>query len=191
MKTNVNSVEVHPSHSNNGPPVDGSLWPPLRGKVHVKHSDKVQAAASHQHLGEEARQTVRYKITLLLLEKGCITYGTCFGGKINWFGPHQKRVLKGELLIWRTKNQARDQGTVQLKRIQFASNQSKLDPGSSSKVGVRINTFVHVGTFCLSVTTSEFCFPHNVTIFFFFFFSENVLCAVCKSTFFFFFFWGC
>ncbi len=27
----------------------------------------------------------------------------------------QKTVLKGELLIWRTKNQARDQGTVQLK----------------------------------------------------------------------------
>jgi hypothetical protein len=26
----------------------------------------------------------------------------------------QKTVLKGELLIWRTKNQARDQGTVQL-----------------------------------------------------------------------------
>jgi hypothetical protein len=24
-------------------------------------------------------------------------------------------VLKGELLIWRTKNEARDQGTVQLK----------------------------------------------------------------------------
>jgi hypothetical protein len=27
----------------------------------------------------------------------------------------QKTVLIGELLIWRTKNQARDQGTVQLK----------------------------------------------------------------------------
>jgi hypothetical protein len=27
----------------------------------------------------------------------------------------QKTVLKGELLIWRTNNQARDQGTVQLK----------------------------------------------------------------------------
>jgi hypothetical protein len=27
----------------------------------------------------------------------------------------KKTVLKGELLIWRTKNQARDQGTVQLK----------------------------------------------------------------------------
>jgi hypothetical protein len=31
-------------------------------------------------------------------------------------GLDQKTVLKGELLIWRTKNQARDQGTlVQLK----------------------------------------------------------------------------
>jgi hypothetical protein len=29
-------------------------------------------------------------------------------------GSHHKTVLKGELLIWRTKNQARDQGTVQL-----------------------------------------------------------------------------
>jgi hypothetical protein len=28
-------------------------------------------------------------------------------------GSNQKTVLKGELLIWRTKNQARDQGTVQ------------------------------------------------------------------------------
>jgi len=30
-------------------------------------------------------------------------------------GLDQKSVVKGELLIWRTKNQARDQGTVQLK----------------------------------------------------------------------------
>jgi hypothetical protein len=30
-------------------------------------------------------------------------------------GLHQKTVLKEELLIWRTKNQARDQGIVQLK----------------------------------------------------------------------------
>ncbi len=30
-------------------------------------------------------------------------------------GSDQKRVLKGELLIWRTKNQARDPGTLQLK----------------------------------------------------------------------------
>jgi len=30
-------------------------------------------------------------------------------------GSAQKTVLKGELLIWRTKNKARDQGTVQLK----------------------------------------------------------------------------
>jgi hypothetical protein len=27
------------------------------------------------------------QITLLLLEKACMTYGTFFGGKINWFGP--------------------------------------------------------------------------------------------------------
>jgi hypothetical protein len=30
-------------------------------------------------------------------------------------GSDPKTVLKGGLLIWRTKNQARDQGTVQLK----------------------------------------------------------------------------
>jgi len=30
-------------------------------------------------------------------------------------GLDQKTVLKGELVIWRTNNQARDQGTVQLK----------------------------------------------------------------------------
>jgi hypothetical protein len=30
-------------------------------------------------------------------------------------GSDQKTVLKGELLIWRTKNEARDQGIVQLK----------------------------------------------------------------------------
>jgi hypothetical protein len=28
---------------------------------------------------------------------------------------NKKTELKGELLIWRTKNQSRDQGTVQLK----------------------------------------------------------------------------
>jgi hypothetical protein len=28
---------------------------------------------------------------------------------------YQKPMLKGEFLIWRTKNQARDQGTIQLK----------------------------------------------------------------------------
>jgi hypothetical protein len=33
----------------------------------------------------------------------------------NSIGSDQKTVLNGELLIWRTKNQARDQGTVQLK----------------------------------------------------------------------------
>jgi hypothetical protein len=30
-------------------------------------------------------------------------------------GSDQKTVLKGALLIWRTKNQARDPGTPQLK----------------------------------------------------------------------------
>jgi len=36
----------------------------------------------------------------------------------------QKTVLRGELLIWRTKNQARNQGTVQLKdSIYFKSVQ--------------------------------------------------------------------
>jgi hypothetical protein len=30
-------------------------------------------------------------------------------------GSDQKTLLKGEPLIWRTKNQAKDQGTVQLK----------------------------------------------------------------------------
>jgi hypothetical protein len=34
------------------------------------------------------------------------------GESIGW---DRKTVLKRELLIWRTKNQARDQGTVQLK----------------------------------------------------------------------------
>jgi hypothetical protein len=40
-------------------------------------------------------------------------HGTCFGGKS--IGSDKKTVLKGELLIWRTKNQARDQGIVQFK----------------------------------------------------------------------------
>jgi hypothetical protein len=46
-------------------------------------------------------------------------------GKINWLD--QKAVLKAELLIWRTKNQARDQGRIQrkdsilLKSIQIGS----------------------------------------------------------------------
>jgi hypothetical protein len=33
----------------------------------------------------------------------------------NSIGSDQKTVLKGELLIWRTKNQAGDPGTLQLK----------------------------------------------------------------------------
>jgi hypothetical protein len=42
-------------------------------------------------------------------------------------GSGQKTVLKGELLIWRTKNQAKDPGTLQLKdsiyftRVQIGS----------------------------------------------------------------------
>jgi hypothetical protein len=52
-------------------------------------------------------------------------------------GSDQTTVLKGELLIWRTKNQARDQGTIQLKdSICFKSGQRKLDPGPLSKVGL-------------------------------------------------------
>jgi hypothetical protein len=43
-------------------------------------------------------------------------------------GSDQKTVLKGELLIWRTKNQARDTKVHSNSRIQFASNQSKLVP---------------------------------------------------------------
>ncbi len=35
------------------------------------------------------------------------------GKSIGW---DQKTVLKGELLIWRTKNQVRDPGTLQLKK---------------------------------------------------------------------------
>jgi len=42
-------------------------------------------------------------------------------------GSDQKKVQKGELLIWRTKNQAKDQGVVQfqdsicLKSVKFGS----------------------------------------------------------------------
>jgi hypothetical protein len=57
-------------------------------------------------------------------------------------GLDQKTMLKGELLIWRTKSQARDQGRESNSRIQFASNQFKLiprilDPGPLSKVGLK------------------------------------------------------
>jgi hypothetical protein len=52
-------------------------------------------------------------------------------------GSDQKTLLKGELLIWRTKNQARDQGIVLLKdSICFKSVKlvpRKLDPGPLSK----------------------------------------------------------
>jgi hypothetical protein len=37
-------------------------------------------------------------------------------------GSDHKTVLKGELLFWRTKNQARDQGTVQLNLLQISPN---------------------------------------------------------------------
>jgi hypothetical protein len=65
-------------------------------------------------------------------------------------GLEQKTELKGELLIWRTKNQARDQEVESNSRIQFASNQSKLvprklDSGPLFKVGL---------------STSKFCFTH-------------------------------
>jgi len=40
-------------------------------------------------------------------------------------GLDQKTVLKGEPLIWRTKNQAREQRKWN-SRIQFASNQPKI-----------------------------------------------------------------
>ncbi len=43
-------------------------------------------------------------------------HGTYFGGKNNWFEP-KKTVLNGELLIWRTMNQARDPCMVQLKDL--------------------------------------------------------------------------
>ncbi len=42
-------------------------------------------------------------------------------------GSDQKTVLKREFLIWRTKNQARDQ-VHSNSRIQFASHESKLVP---------------------------------------------------------------
>jgi hypothetical protein len=55
-------------------------------------------------------------------------------------GLDQKIVLKGELLIWRTKNQARGQGTVQLKDsicFQISPNWF-LGNEPSSKVGIRM-----------------------------------------------------
>jgi hypothetical protein len=56
-------------------------------------------------------------------------------------GSDQKTVLKGELLIWRTKNQVKNKGRGQLKdSICFKSIQigsyRKLGPGPSSKVGL-------------------------------------------------------
>ncbi len=43
----------------------------------------------------------------------------------NSIGSDQKTMLKSELLIWRTKNQASDQGIVQLK-FRFESNLIKI-----------------------------------------------------------------
>jgi hypothetical protein len=63
-------------------------------------------------------------------------------------GLDQKIVLTEELLIWRIKNQARDQRSNS--KIQFASNHSKLVPrklnhGPSSKVGLSFNpSFEHL-----------------------------------------------
>jgi hypothetical protein len=56
-------------------------------------------------------------------------------------GSDQKTVLQGELLIWRTKNETRDQGIVQLKdSICFKSVQIgyyEIGPWiQSSKVGL-------------------------------------------------------
>jgi hypothetical protein len=44
-------------------------------------------------------------------------------------GSAQKRVLKGELLIWRTKNQARNKGRERpTQGFNMFSNESKLVP---------------------------------------------------------------
>jgi hypothetical protein len=63
-------------------------------------------------------------------------------------GSDQKTVLKGELLIWRTKDQSRDQGTVQLKdSICFKSVQigpRKLGPGPSSKVSLSLSMEIYL-----------------------------------------------
>ncbi len=68
-----------------------------------------------------------------------------FGGKINWFRlkffKKFSKNLKGELMIWRTKMQAKGPKAWFNSRIQFASNVSKLvprnsDPGPPSKVGL-------------------------------------------------------
>jgi hypothetical protein len=61
------------------------------------------------------------------------------GKKIGW---DQKTLLKGELLIWRTKNQAGDQ-VHSNSRIQFGSHESKLGPrkldlGPLSQVGLMV-----------------------------------------------------
>jgi hypothetical protein len=55
----------------------------------------------------------------------------------------KKIVLKGELLIWRTKRIRLGTKVESHSRTQFAVHQSKLvprklDPGPSSKVGLRV-----------------------------------------------------
>jgi hypothetical protein len=50
----------------------------------------------------------------------------------------KKTVLKVNFLIWRTKNQATDQGTVEFKdSICVKLDARELDPGPSSKVGLK------------------------------------------------------
>ncbi len=69
-------------------------------------------------------------------------------------GLDQKTVLKGELLIWRTKNQARDQGIVHLKDpICFKSGQigsQEIEPWTIVSSGpkleglwARVNQYPH------------------------------------------------
>jgi hypothetical protein len=56
-------------------------------------------------------------------------------------GFNHNTVLKGELLIWRTKNQAIRTKVESNSRIQFASNQSKMVPRKlDPKVGFSLPT---------------------------------------------------
>jgi hypothetical protein len=54
-------------------------------------------------------------------------------GKFNWSRPKKKKELKGELMIWRTKMQARVQGIVPTQGFKFASNESKVVCGLAIK----------------------------------------------------------
>ncbi len=58
-------------------------------------------------------------------------HDTCFGGKINWFGQKNSAKTRAPDL----ENQATTK-VLSNSRIQFASNQSKLDPEPSSKLGL-------------------------------------------------------